>query len=64
MPSDWVGHPLRKDYPLTGFSLPDPHWGGQAPLDQPLPPGIGKLTMRTFDGSERPNIDKRSEDDT
>lgn len=63
MPSDWVGHPLRKDYPLTGFSLPDPHWGGQAPLDQPLPPGIGQLTLRTADGSERPNAAQRSEDD-
>jgi NADH-quinone oxidoreductase subunit C len=29
MPSDWSGHPLRKDYPLTGFTLPEPHWGGQ-----------------------------------
>ena len=62
MPTDWVGHPLRKDYPLTGFSLPDPHWGGQAPLDQPLPPGIGKLTLRTSDGSEQPNLSQRSED--
>ncbi len=32
MPADWVGHPLRKDYPLTGIQLPDPHWGGQIPL--------------------------------
>lgn len=63
MPSDWVGHPLRKDYPLSGFSLPDPHWGGQVPLNQPLPPGIGELTLRTADGSERPNASKRSEDD-
>lgn len=63
MPNDWVGHPLRKDYPLSGFSLPDPHWGGQAPLDQPLPPGIGQLTLRTSDGSEQPNINKRSEDE-
>lgn len=63
MPNDWVGHPLRKDYPISGFSLPDPHWGGQAPLDQPLPPGIGKLTLRTSDGSEQPNIAQRSEDD-
>jgi NADH-quinone oxidoreductase subunit C len=63
MPSDWVGHPLRKDYPLTGFSLPDPHWGGQTPLNQPLPPGIGRLTLRTSDGSERPNLSQRSEDD-
>jgi NADH-quinone oxidoreductase subunit C len=63
MPTDWVGHPLRKDYPLTGFSLPDPHWGGQTPLDKPLPPGTGQLTMRTTDGSEQPNLRKRSEDD-
>ncbi len=63
MPSDWVGHPLRKDYPLSGFSLPDPHWGGQVPLDQPLPPGTGKLTLRTADGSERANLSKRSEDE-
>lgn len=63
MPSDWVGHPLRKDYPLSGFSLPDPHWGGQVPLAEPLPPGIGELTLRTADGSERPNVSKRSEDD-
>jgi NADH-quinone oxidoreductase subunit C len=63
MPSDWAGHPLRKDYPLSGFALPEPHWGGQAPLDQPLPPGIGRLTLRTSDGSELPNLSKRSEDD-
>lgn len=63
MPMDWVGHPLRKDYPLSGFSLPDPHWGGQAPLDKPLPPGIGQLTLRTADGSEQSNLRKRSEDD-
>jgi NADH-quinone oxidoreductase subunit C len=63
MPSDWAGHPLRKDYPLTGFALPDPHWGGQTPLDQPLPPGIGQLTLRTSDGSEQPNLNRRSEDD-
>ncbi|MDE3228838.1 MAG: NADH-quinone oxidoreductase subunit C [Chloroflexota bacterium] len=63
MPSDWVGYPLRKDYPITGFSLPDPHWGGQVPLNQPLDPGIGDLTSRTADGSERPNAAQRSEDD-
>ena len=55
MPSDWEGHPLRKDYPLTGFQLPDPHWGGQVPLDEALPPGVGIQTLRTTDGSERPN---------
>jgi NADH-quinone oxidoreductase subunit C len=63
MPADWVGYPLRKDYPLTGFALPDPHWGGQVPLHQPLDPGIGQLTLRTTDGSERANERLRSEDD-
>lgn len=63
MPTDWVGHPLRKDYPLSGFSLPDPHWGGQTPLNQALPPGTGQLTLRTSDGSERPNVSRRSEDE-
>jgi NADH-quinone oxidoreductase subunit C len=63
MPTDWVGYPLRKDYPLTGFALPDPHWGGQVPLNLPLEPGEGKLTLRTTDGSERPNARIRSEDD-
>lgn len=54
MPSDWVGHPLRKDYPLTGIALPDPHWGGQVPFGQPLAPGIGRQTLRTPGGvSER-----------
>ncbi|HLY31395.1 MAG TPA: NADH-quinone oxidoreductase subunit C [Ktedonobacterales bacterium] len=56
MPTDWVGHPLRKDYPLSGFQLPDPHWGGQVALDQPLPEGIGALTLRTTDGSEQANL--------
>ncbi len=46
MPADWVGHPLRKDYPLTGFSLPEPHWGGQVPFGQPLQPGTGRQTLR------------------
>lgn len=63
MPSDWVGHPLRKDYPISGFALPEPHWGGQVPLNQPLEPGIGDLTLRTADGSEQPNAVQRSEDD-
>ncbi len=63
MPSDWVGYPLRKDYPLTGFALPEPHWGGLIPLDQPLDPGEGLLTLRTTDGSERPNAQMRSEDE-
>ncbi|HEX9035782.1 MAG TPA: NADH-quinone oxidoreductase subunit C [Ktedonobacterales bacterium] len=63
MPTDWVGHPLRKDYPLTGFALPDPHWGGQVPFDQPLPEGTGQLTSRTADGSERANLRLRGEDE-
>ncbi len=54
MPPDWVGHPLRKDYPLTGFRLPSPHWGGQIPFDQPLPPGTGAQALRTPDGREEP----------
>ncbi|MGZ6392217.1 MAG: NADH-quinone oxidoreductase subunit C [Ktedonobacterales bacterium] len=54
MPSDWVGHPLRKDYPLTGIHLPSPHWGGQIPLEQPLPAGTGQQTLRTSDGVEEP----------
>jgi NADH-quinone oxidoreductase subunit C len=51
MPDDWVGHPLRKDYPLTGIRLPEPHWGGQVPFDQPLPPGTGAQTLRVPDGT-------------
>lgn len=45
MPMDWTTHPLRKDYPLTGFDLPEPHWGGQVPYD--TDPGVGNQTMRT-----------------
>lgn len=52
MPSDWVGHPLRKDYPLTGISLPEPYWGGQVPFSTSLPPGIGQQTLRTEEGME------------
>lgn len=52
LPPDWVGYPLRKDYPLTGFSLPEPHWGGQVPFAAPLPPGTGSQTMRTNEGLE------------
>ncbi|HEV7127523.1 MAG TPA: NADH-quinone oxidoreductase subunit C [Ktedonobacterales bacterium] len=51
MPTDWVGHPLRKDYPLAGFSLPEPHWGGQVPFNQPMAPGIGRQTLRTPAGA-------------
>lgn len=50
MPNDWVGHPLRKDYPLTGITLPEPHWGGQVPFNQPVPPGFGQHTLRTPGG--------------
>jgi NADH-quinone oxidoreductase subunit C len=56
MPSDWVGYPLRKDYPLTGIHLPDPHWGGQVPLDQALPMGTGQQTLRTADRTQAPPI--------
>lgn len=52
LPPDWVGHPLRKDYPQTGIVLPSPHWGGQIPFDQPLPTGTGKQTLRTPEGRE------------
>ncbi len=45
MPMDWTTHPLRKDYPLTGFDLPEPHWGGQVPYDSD--PGVGSQTLRT-----------------
>ena len=56
MPSDWIGYPLRKDYPLTGFHLPDPHWGGQVPLSQELPMTIGQQTLRTADRTEDPPV--------
>jgi NADH-quinone oxidoreductase subunit C len=46
MPDDWVGHPLRKDYPLTGIQLPEPHWGGQVQFTEPLPAEIGRQTLR------------------
>ncbi len=50
MPPDWTTHPLRKDYPLTGFDLPEPHWGGQVPYD--VDPGVGSQTLRSPDGRE------------
>lgn len=50
MPPDWTSHPLRKDYPLTGFELPEPHWGGQVPYD--TDPGVGSQTLRSTDGRE------------
>ncbi len=45
MPIDWTTYPLRKDYPLSGFDLPEPHWGGQVPYD--IDPGVGSQTLRT-----------------
>ncbi|GCF06746.1 NADH-quinone oxidoreductase subunit C [Dictyobacter arantiisoli] len=51
MPPEWTTHPLRKDYPLTGFELPEPHWGGQVPYT--TDPGVGdyyQQTLRTSDG--------------
>jgi NADH-quinone oxidoreductase subunit C len=51
MPSDWVGHPLRKDYPLTGIRLPEPHWGGQVAFEAPLPAGTGQQTLRAPDAT-------------
>lgn len=53
MPNNWTTHPLRKDYPLTGFDLPEPHWGGQVPYD--TDPGVGSLyqqTLRSPEGRE------------
>src|SRR6266496_5457461 len=50
MPRDWTTHPLRKDYPLTGFDLPEPHWGGQVPYD--TDPGVGNQTLRSPGGRE------------
>lgn len=53
MPADWTTHPLRKDYPLSGFDLPEPHWGGQVPYT--TDPGVGdyyKQTLRTSEGRE------------
>lgn len=50
MPADWTTHPLRKDYPLSGFDLPEPHWGGQVPFD--TDPGVGNQTLRTPEGRE------------
>ena len=54
MPRDWTTHPLRKDYPLAGFDLPEPHWGGQVPYN--VDPGVGthyyEQTLRTAEGRE------------
>jgi NADH-quinone oxidoreductase subunit C len=62
LPPDWIGHPLRKDYPLTGFALPEPHWGGQVPFATPLPPGTGQQTMRTNEGLEERAKPRTSEE--
>ena len=66
MPNDWTTHPLRKDYPLTGFELPEPHWGGQVPYDTNS--GTGSQTLRTSDGRElndnRSNINTGQEPGT
>lgn len=62
MPQDWVGHPLRKDYPLTGIHLPDPHWGGQVLLDESLPEGMGRQTLRTTDRTGTPQSDNLAPD--
>lgn len=51
MPDDWTTHPLRKDYPLTGITLPTPHWGGQVPFGTSLAPGTGQQTLRTPGGT-------------
>ena len=50
MPTDWTTHPLRKDYPLAGFDLTEPHWGGQVPYD--TDPGVGSQTLRSPGGRE------------
>lgn len=50
MPPDWTTYPLRKDYPLSGFDLPEPHWGGQVPYDSD--PGVGQQTLRSPGGRE------------
>ncbi len=52
MPLDWTGHPLRKDYPLTGIRLPEPHWGGQVPFDAPLPPEPASRRSRAGRGRQ------------
>lgn len=62
MPEDWVGHPLRKDYPLTGIHLPEPHWGGQVLFDESLPAGMGQQTLRTGDRTAVPRSDNLAPD--
>lgn len=66
MPMDWTTHPLRKDYPLNGFDLPEPHWGGQVPYT--TDPGVGQQTLRTPQGrtldERRVNINPNQEPGT
>jgi NADH-quinone oxidoreductase subunit C len=66
MPMDWTTYPLRKDYPLSGFDLPEPYWGGQVPYD--TDPGVGSQTLRTPGGRElnesRSNVSKNQEPGT
>ncbi len=70
MPIDWTTHPLRKDYPLTGFDLPEPYWGGQVPYD--VDPGVDthyyQQTLRTAGGRElnesRSNVNPNQEPGT
>jgi NADH-quinone oxidoreductase subunit C len=53
MPTDWTTYPLRKDYPVSGFDLPEPHWGGQVPYT--TDPGVGEYyqqTLRSAEGRE------------
>ncbi len=54
MPDDWTTYPLRKDYPLTGFDLPEPHWGGQVPYN--ADPGVEshyyQQSLRSPEGRE------------
>jgi hypothetical protein len=53
---------LRKDYPLTGIHLPEPHWGGQVLLDESLPTGMGRQTLRTTDRTAVPRSDNLAPD--
>jgi NADH-quinone oxidoreductase subunit C len=57
MPMDWTTHPLRKDYPLNGFDLPEPHWGGQVPYD--VDPGVGTIYQQTLRTAEGRELDER-----
>ncbi|GCE47955.1 NADH-quinone oxidoreductase subunit C [Thermosporothrix hazakensis] len=55
MPPDWTTHPLRKDYPLSGFDLPEPHWGGQVPYD--VDPGVGSYYEQSLRSAEGRQVD-------